>query len=147
MWKWILRIRREITIFLFLLLCLYVFNQINKQTTLTSRQNTDNAQFTGNGLVETKLSRIRIRRHANFRQKRFIGVKTKRGKEKDNIQGVKIKPVVNVKQKPRTRPRVIIKKHAMFRQKIFVKPRSKKQMSKTNGAVNDNKIPNNQWLL
>ncbi len=147
-----------ITTFLLLLLCFYLSYQIRKQQTTSSyehkRQNTDNTKqvSTENVLKEIKLPRTRLRRHANFRQTRFIGRKVKRGvKLRKNMEGLppvgKTKPVANFKRNPATKPRVIIKKHAMFRQKRFVQPRSKKQMGQTNGVVNDNKITKGHWLI
>ena len=158
MWRWILEIRREhgvvITIFMFLVVCSYVL-YLKRQVTSygDKRQHTNNTQrqIQKSSFQESKPFGIRLRRrHANFRQTRFIGVKVKRTeKVRTNIQGLgyeKINTGVNFKRKVLTKPRVIIKKHAMFRQKKFVQPRRNKQMGKTNGAINHNKITKTHWL-
>ena len=158
MWRWILKLRGEhgvvITIFMFLVVCSYVSYPKHQTTSSGGKKlhtNNTQRQFQESSFQESKPFGIRLRRrHANFRQTRFIGVKVKR-REKvrtstQRLANEKINTGANFKRKVLTKPRVIIKKHAMFRQKKFVQPRRNKQMGKTYDIVNHKRIVKNQWL-
>ena len=156
MWRWILRIRREhgvvITMLLFLFLCLCLsYAKRNANSHGNNRQHIDDMRrmTNENWPKYTKVSGTRLRRHANFRQTRFVRVKEKQGEKlRTNFKRFENEKVkAGVKRNVPTKPKVIIKKHAMFRQRSFVEPRKNKQMGKSNGVVNRKRVVKNHWLI
>ena len=156
MWRWILRIRREhgvvITMLLFLFLCLCLsYAKRNANSHGNNRKHTDDMRRVANENWPkyTKVSGTRLRRHANFRQTRFVRVKEKQGEKlRTNFKRFENEKVkAGVKRNVPTKPKVIIKKHAMFRQRSFVDPRKNKQMGKSNSVLNRKRVVKNHWLI